>query len=131
MALGKVLLIDDEADIQVIVKMALEFTDGCRVLVAGSAADGIRLAMDEAPDVILLDAMMPKLDGYEACRQLKKDPKTQRIPIIFLTARAQQAEMERGMGLGAAGYLTKPFDPMRLAAEIRDILHRAGPSAEC
>lgn len=122
MSLGKVLLIDDETDIQVIVKMALEYTDGCEVLVAGSAAEGILLAEDEKPDLILLDAMMPRQDGYEACRELKANPKTHAIPVIFLTAKAQQAEIEHGMELGASGYLTKPFDPMRLAAEIMEIL---------
>ena len=70
----------------------------------------------ERPDVILLDAMMPRMDGYETCRRLKADPATRHIPVIFLTAKAQETEIRKGLALGAVGYLVKPFDPIQLTA---------------
>jgi two-component system cell cycle response regulator len=75
------------------------------------------------PDVILLDVMMPHVDGYETCRRLKQDPATREIPVVFLTARVQKADRERGMKLGALGYLTKPFDPMTLHDQILALLN--------
>jgi len=80
--------------------------------------------------VILLDVMMPHVDGYETCRRLKQDPATREIPVVFLTARVQKADRERGMKLGALGYLTKPFDPMTLHDQILALLDDTFGQAE-
>jgi CheY-like chemotaxis protein len=79
--------------------------------------------------VILLDVMMPKLDGYATCRKLKENPATREIPVIFLTAKAQHYEMKQGMEAGALGYLIKPFDPMTLYDQISELLAGRGQSA--
>ena len=83
-------------------------------------------AAEDPPDLILLDCMMPKLDGYETCRRLKLGPSLRHIPVIFLTAKAQETEVRKGLSLGAVGYLIKPFNPMSLVAEISQILERHG-----
>lgn len=125
MILKKVLLAEDDADIQKVAKMSLKFAGVTDVLVVENGEECLAAAGREKPDVILLDVMMPKMDGYEACRRLKEDPETKNIPIIFLTAKAQQFEVKKGMSLGACGYLTKPFNPMTLHAEIVALLDQA------
>jgi CheY-like chemotaxis protein len=94
-------------------------------VVAGNGQECLEKVSTERPDLILLDAMMPRMDGYETCRRLKADPATRDIPVIFLTAKAQEGEIRKGLELGAVGYLVKPFDPMRLAAQIKQILENA------
>ena len=121
----KVLLIEDEEDIQILVKMALEFTGGHQVITAGDGLTGIEMAEKKFPDVILLDVMMAELDGFETFRILQDNTKTKDIPVIFLTAKAQKREVERGLQLGAFGYLTKPFDSMKLNEEIETLLANA------
>ena len=79
------------------------------------------------PDVVLLDWMMPELDGPETCRQLKADPATAGIPVVFLTAKSQEAEIQRGLSLGAAGYVTKPFDALSLGQQVKDIVAATTP----
>ena len=80
---------------------------------------------EEQPDAILLDWMMPEVDGFETCRRLKADPATAAIPVIFLTARVQEAEVARAMALGAAGCIGKPFDALSLGEQVRELLGRA------
>ena len=121
----KILLIEDEKDIQTLVKMSLEFTGGHQVIVADNGLTGIEMAEKELPDVILLDVMMPKLDGFETFRRLQDKENTKDIPVIFLTAKAQKKEREQGMALGAIGYLTKPFDAMKLNEEMEALLSDA------
>jgi CheY-like chemotaxis protein len=116
-------VIEDEPDIQLLIKMALEFTRNDDVLLASEGPAGLELARTENPDFILLDAMMPGMDGYEVCHLLKEDPDTSDIPVIFLTAKAQVSEIEQGLRLGATGYLTKPFDPMRLNEDLEALLN--------
>ncbi len=93
---------------------------------ASNGQECLKKVSTERPDVILLDAMMPRMDGYETCRRLKADPATRHIPVIFLTAKAQETEIRKGLALGAVGYLVKPFDPIQLTAQIRQILKDAG-----
>lgn len=118
----KVLLAEDEEDIQKVARMSLQFQGRWEVIVAGNGEECLAKVSTERPDLILLDAMMPRMDGYETCRRLKADPATRDIPVIFLTAKAQESEIRKGLELGAVGYLVKPFDPMRLASQIREIL---------
>lgn len=122
MGIRKVLLAEDEEDIQKVARMSLQFQGHWEVVVAGNGQECLEKVSTEHPDLILLDAMMPRMDGYETCRRLKADPATRHIPVIFLTAKAQEAEIKKGLELGAVGYLVKPFDPMRLAAQIQQIL---------
>jgi CheY-like chemotaxis protein len=121
--LRKVLVVEDEQDIQTLVQMSLEFTGGDQVVMASDGPTGLRMAAQERPDVILLDAMMPGMDGFEVCKRLKENPDTAVIPVIFLTAKAQASEIEEGLRLGAVGYLTKPFDPMTLRDDVEALIH--------
>jgi len=118
----KILVIDDEDDIRRISRLALERVGGMEVADAANGAEGIEKAVSGAPDAILLDVMMPERDGPETLSLLKGDPRTAHIPVIFLTAKAMAPEVERLRALGAKGVLTKPFDPMSLAASVRAIL---------
>jgi two-component system, OmpR family, alkaline phosphatase synthesis response regulator PhoP len=116
-----VVLAEDEPDIQLVARLALKRAGfSVRVVTNGHAAlDAVR---ESRPDVILLDWMMPEMDGPETCRRLKADPATADIPVIFLTARSQEAEIQRGLSLGASGYITKPFDALTLGEQVKQIL---------
>jgi CheY-like chemotaxis protein len=118
----KILIIDDEDDIRRISRLALGRVGGMEVVEAATGAEGISKAVSEAPDAILLDVMMPERDGPETLGLLRADPRTAHIPVIFLTAKAMASEIDRLRSLGAKGVLTKPFDPMSLAASVRGIL---------
>jgi two-component system, OmpR family, response regulator len=120
----KVLIIDDDADIRFIVAMSLGRVGGMEVIEAASGAEGARKAQEEAPDVILLDMMMPTMDGSETLAVLRAQPATATTPVIFLTAKILKAEVERMTALGAAGVLTKPFDPRTLPADVRALIKR-------
>lgn len=117
----KLLLVEDDPDIQLVARMALRRA-GFTVVVAGNGAEALAAVPVENPDVILLDWMMPDMDGPEVCRRLKADPATSGIPVIFLTARSQKAEVARGLALGAAGYIVKPFDAVNLGDEVKRVL---------
>ena len=114
-----VILAEDDLDIQLVARLALKRAG----FTSRSSATGRKRSMRQAepPDVILLDWMMPELDGPETCRRLKADPATASIPVIFLTAKSQEAEIQRGLSLGAAGYVTKPFDALTLGQHVKDI----------
>ena len=118
----RILVIDDEDDIRRIVSLSLARLGGMEVLDAAGGAAGIATALREKPDVILLDVMMPDVDGTTTLARLRGDPATATIPIIFLTAKAMSSETERLRRLGAAGVLTKPFNPTTLASEVRLLL---------
>ncbi len=120
----KVLIIDDEDDIRRIARLSLG-VGGMEVVEAGSGADGVLKAAAEKPDAVLLDMMMPVMDGPATLAALRGDPRTAAIPVVFLTAKALSAEVERLKALGARGVLTKPFDPMRLSSELRALLERS------
>ena len=119
-----VLLVDDENDIREVAALSLRAIGGCRVSSASNGPDGIAIARAEHPDAILLDVMMPDLDGPATLQRLQADPQTQAIPVIFLTAKAQSADHRGFSRLGVAGTLIKPFDPMALTEQIQAILTR-------
>ena len=118
----KVLIVDDEDDIRELARISLERVGGLRVVAASSGERGLELAESEEPDAIVLDAMMPGMDGPATLQRLKADPATEAIPVVFLTGSVQEVERERFLSLGAAGILAKPFDPMQLANELRAVL---------
>jgi CheY-like chemotaxis protein len=122
----KVLLAEDEEDIQRLATLGLKKKPGWQVVVAGDGEECLALARRERPDVILLDVMMPNLDGFATCEQLKADAVTRDIPVIFLTASAQEREEQRGLAKGAIGYLRKPFDPLQLPQQVLDLLAQTG-----
>jgi DNA-binding response OmpR family regulator len=121
----KLLLIEDDPDIQIIARAALKRA-GFAVTVAPHGTAGLDAARHDRPDVILLDWMMPEMDGPEVCRRLKSDAATADIPVIFLTARSQQSEVARGIALGAAGYIVKPFDALTIGTQVRGLLGSGG-----
>ena len=118
----KVLVIDDEEDVRFVAQLSLGRVGGMTVLEATSGEEGVARARSERPDFILLDMMMPGMDGAATFRELRKGVETAAIPVVFLTARSMASEVQRLKDLGAKGVVLKPFDPMTLAAEIRAIL---------
>ena len=118
----KVLIIDDDADIRSIARLSLSRLGGMEVVEAASGAEGVRKAQNEQPDVILLDMMMPVMDGSATLAALRSQPATAATPVIFLTAKAMRVEVERLRALGAAGVLIKPFDPRTLPGDVRALV---------
>lgn len=118
----RVLVIDDEEDVRYVAQLSLGRIGGMTVVVASSGEEGVALARSEQPDFILLDMMMPGMDGAATFRALRADERTAAIPVVFLTAKAMASELRRLTELGAKGVVLKPFDPMTLADEIRTIL---------
>ena len=121
----RVLVIDDEAPIRLLCRVNLE-AEGMAVLEAADGPTGLETARAETPDVILLDVMMPGLDGWRVAEELLDDDRTERIPIVFLTARAEARDRARGLDLGGIDYVTKPFNPVELAPMVNDLLERVG-----
>jgi len=119
----RVLVIDDESPIRLLCRVNLE-AEGMVVLEAADGPSGLEQARAELPDVILLDVMMPGLDGWRVAEELLDDPRTGSIPIVFLTARAELRDRARGIDLGGVDYVTKPFNPVELAPLVRDLLER-------
>jgi DNA-binding response OmpR family regulator len=119
----RVLVIDDEGPIRLLCRVNLEAA-GMEVHEAADGPSGVEVARTEMPDVILLDVMMPAMDGWEVFGELLKDEQTAQIPIVFLTARAELRDQARGLELGGVDYVTKPFDPLELAPLIEDLLDR-------
>jgi len=117
-----ILIIDDEADIREIAKVSLQFTRGWSVIAAASGVDGIEIAVNKQPDVILLDVAMPHIDGLATLQRLKENPSTQHIPVILLTATVKIATRQRYAQFGAKAVMTKPFDPGALANHIEEAL---------
>jgi DNA-binding response OmpR family regulator len=118
-----VLVIDDEAPIRLLCRVNLE-AEGMRVLEASDGPSGLDAARGDVPDVILLDVMMPGLNGWQVAEELLDDERTQGIPIVFLTARAELRDRARGLDVGGVDYVTKPFNPIELASLVRDVLDR-------
>lgn len=119
-----VLVVDDEKFVRELIKIKLGRC-GLTVIEATNGAEAIETARRLKPDIILMDVMMPKMNGFEACEKLKSDPDTARIPIVMLTARGEQANLEKGLSLGAADYMSKPFSPQKLAELVIEILTRS------
>lgn len=113
MATKRVLVCDDDPVILRLLEVNLEL-EGFDVLTGNNGEEGVEIATRELPDLVILDIMMPRVDGYEACRRIKENEITKDIPVIFLSAKAQAADIEKGKSFGVAEYLTKPFDPTDL-----------------
>jgi CheY-like chemotaxis protein len=118
----KLLVIDDEEDIREVASLTLELKEGWDVAAAGSGAEGLKLARNAIPDAILLDVMMPDMDGPTTLRLLRNLPETRSIPVIFLTAKVQAADRRRYLGMGVNGVIAKPFDPLTLGRTICECL---------
>lgn len=120
----KILIVDDEPDIRKIAKLSLSRVGGMQVVEAANGPDGVRMAEAERPDAILLDVMMPGMDGPATLALLKAGEATAKIPVVFLTAKAMRSELDRLLALGATAVLTKPFDPMTLPKELQAALQQ-------
>jgi len=125
MAHESILAVEDDEDILELLKYNLA-KEGYRVTGVTSGEDGLQLVRSTTPDLILLDLMLPGVDGLEVCRRLKMDPKTRQVPIIMLTAKGEETDIVTGLELGAEDYITKPFSPRVLLARIRTALRRHG-----
>jgi DNA-binding response OmpR family regulator len=121
----KILIVDDDPDIRFIARLSLARVGGMDVIEADCGAEAVRKAGEEQPDVILLDMMMPVMDGTATLQALRAQAVTARIPVVFLTAKTVAAEVERMRALGAVGVLTKPFDPRALPEDVRALLTQA------
>jgi CheY-like chemotaxis protein len=117
----RLLLAEDEADIQLVARLALKRA-GFEVTTASTGVEALARVDEHAPEVILLDWMMPGMDGPGVCACLKADPATRDIPVIFVTAKSQESEIRRGLALGAVGYITKPFDVLTIGDRVRELL---------
>ena len=124
------LLVDDEPDIREIIAISLGLDPLFQVHECSSGHDAVRTSIDWRPDLILLDVAMPVMDGPTTLAELRGNPRTATIPVVFMTARAQTHEQERLKSLGAAGVIAKPFDPMRLPAQVRDCVPVAAPAED-
>lgn len=120
---SNILVIEDEEDIQELVDYNLT-KNGFTVSSVNNGETGLKKIAAEPPDLVLLDLMLPGLDGLEVCRRLKSDPATQKIPVVMLTARGEEADIVAGLELGAEDYITKPFSPKVLIARVRAVLRR-------
>jgi CheY-like chemotaxis protein len=118
----RLLHVEDEPDIREVVEMSLALDPGITLKSCAGGADALIAAADWEPDVILMDVMMPGMDGVETLTQLRENARTAKIPVVFMTARVQTSEVEHFLSLGAAGVIPKPFDPMTLAAALRAYL---------
>ena len=118
----RILYVDDEPDIREVAQMALELEEDLEVRLAASGAEGLAEAAAWSPDLILLDVMMPQMDGPTVLEKLRADPATASIPVVFITARTQAQEVATLKALGALGVIAKPFDPMSLGEETRAFL---------
>jgi CheY-like chemotaxis protein len=119
----RVLHVEDEPDIREVVKMSLALDPGLTVKSCSSATDALAQAAAWRPDVILMDVVMPVMDGPQLLAKLRQGSRTASIPVVFMTARAQTDEVEQFLALGAAAVIAKPFDPLKLAATVRACLH--------
>ena len=120
---GKVLVVDDDPVIQRLLRVNFEM-EGYEVIVASDGVDGLERARADHPDIVVLDIMMPRMSGLDVAKALKADPDTASIPVLLLSAKAQEADMRAGDESGADGYLTKPFDPLQLLQHVEELLAR-------
>jgi DNA-binding response OmpR family regulator len=125
--MSKILVAEDERDIRELIGFTLRFA-GFEVVLTADGIEAIERAPEVQPDLILLDVRMPKMTGYEVCRQLKENPVTSTIPIVFLSAKGQEGEIKEGLDVGAVEYIVKPFAPDDLTNQVRDVLRRLGAS---
>ena len=126
---SRILLVDDEPSIVKMVSKRLE-VEGFEVLVAMDGQDGLKKAQTESPDVLILDIMLPKLNGYEVCTMLKQDTRYQKLPVILFTAKAQDKDEKLGMACGADAYMRKPFNAQELVGKIHELLGTSPEAAK-
>jgi CheY-like chemotaxis protein len=119
--MAKILIAEDEPDIRELVAFTLKFS-GHTVFAVGNGAEAVEAAKKELPDLILMDVRMPRMTGYEACQAMKLEPATANIPVVFLSAKGQDSEIQEGIEAGAAEYLLKPFAPMELSGKVAELL---------
>jgi len=117
----KILIAEDERDIRDLITYTLQFA-GYEVVLAGDGEEAVRLALQEMPDLVLMDVRMPRMTGYEACKAIKANEKTKGIPVVFLSAKGQEAEIQAGIQAGAVEYMVKPFSPDQLTARVQVVL---------
>ena len=122
--MARILIAEDERDIRELVAISLRGLGGFDVTQAANGIEAVERARAERPDLILMDVRMPKMTGYEACRQLKESAETRDIPIVFLSAKGQESEIQKGLTAGAVQYILKPFAPDELVREVRSLLKR-------
>jgi len=123
MARGKIVVIEDEADIREVIEHNL-LREGYEVRASDDGEKGLRLVQKELPDLVLLDLMLPGLDGLDVCRELKANDRTRAIPVIMVTAKGEESDIVLGLGIGADDYVTKPFSPKELTARVKAVLRR-------
>jgi CheY-like chemotaxis protein len=121
--MSKILIAEDERDIRDLIAFTLRFA-GHEVISTGNGEEAWQAAIQEIPDLILMDVRMPRMTGYEACQQIKADERTRHIPIVFLSAKGQDVEIQTGLDLGASEYILKPFAPDQLAEKVESILRK-------
>ncbi len=128
---GRVLVVEDEPDVAELIRYNLA-KEGWEVTSVANGADALRRARESRPDIILLDIMIPQLNGWEVCRRLKQEPGTQAIPVIMVTGRVEEGDKVLGFEMGADDYVTKPFSPRELIARVRAVIRRgkAGDATE-
>jgi DNA-binding response OmpR family regulator len=123
--MARILIAEDERDIRDLIAFTLRFA-GHEVIATANGEEALNMALQTVPDLILLDVRMPRMTGYEACRQIKAADKTSNIPVVFLSAKGQESEVQTGLAAGATEYILKPFSPDNLTERIRDILQQDG-----
>ena len=123
--MAKILIAEDEPDIRELVTFMLKFA-GYEVVAASNGEDAVRTASRERPDLVLMDVRMPRMTGYDACRMMKANPDLRNVPVVFLSAKGQESEIQSGLEAGAEEYLLKPFSPADLTNRVRGILARHG-----
>lgn len=117
----KIVIAEDEHDIRELITFALRFA-GFEVVATANGEEAWQAAQRESPDLVLLDVRMPRMNGYEACRQIKADEKTKDIPVVFLSAKGQESEIRTGLAVGAEDYILKPFEPALLSERLKEII---------
>lgn len=120
----KILVVEDDRSIQMVLELVLSRMAKCQVVTASEGLQGWAMIQEQKPDLVLLDLMLPGIDGFEICQRAKTDETTKHIPIIFLTAQPQPSAIAKAMALGAVGYIIKPFDPVKLIEQINEALDR-------
>ena len=123
--MAKILIAEDERDIRDLITFTLQFA-GYEVIAVGNGAEAVEATLKERPDLVLMDVRMPVMTGYEACERIKSDPEIKGIPVVFLSAKGQDAEIRIGFEKGASEYLLKPFAPLELSAKVKELLEKYG-----
>ena len=127
--MAKIVIAEDEQDIKELLAFTLRYA-GHDVVTGSDGFEAVALTRIEIPDLVLLDVRMPKMNGYDACREIKQDPEIGHIPVVFLSAKGQESEIEEGLAAGAAAYLLKPFAPDALVQELQRVMDEAKPAVE-